>query len=109
MIYRVKIYNVIPEKLETFNDFFKTYLYPNQLKHGSRLVGRWVDHSKTKITAIWEYGSVQQYEEIEKNIRRTELHKKAKSRKKKLGPLFISSSQEFWEMTGTYLLKENEE
>jgi hypothetical protein len=109
MIYRVRTYEILPEKLEKFNEFFMEYLYPNQLKHGSRLVGRWVDLSRTKITAVWEYESVLQYENIEKRISRTKMHKEAKRRKNELGPLFITSNQEFWERTGDYLKKENEE
>ncbi|WP_421384841.1 hypothetical protein ACOJQI_08745 [Bacillus salacetis] len=109
MIYRVKMYEIIPEKFELFNEFFHEYLYPNQVQHGSKLVGRWVDLSKTKITAIWEYETIEQYGQIEMEIRMTELHIRAKKRKKKIEPLFFTSTQEFWEMTGEYSMKENPE
>jgi hypothetical protein len=68
-----------------------------------------VDLSRTKITAVWEYEGVQQYKDIEKRMSRTKMHKEEKRRKVELGPLFISSNQEFWERTGDYLKKENEE
>ncbi|MEQ6389343.1 NIPSNAP family protein [Bacillaceae bacterium S4-13-58] len=95
MIYRRKTYRIIPEKLEVFNEFFHTFLYPNQMKHGAKLIGRWVNENKTEITAIWEYESMEQYESIEKQIRSSELHQKAKERRKELGELFLESSQDF--------------
>ena len=95
MIYRRKTYTIHPEKLDEFNNFFHTYLYPNQLKHGAKLVGRWVNETQNEITATWEYESMDQYEEIEKQIRTSALHQKAKQRREELGNLFLESSQDF--------------
>ncbi|WP_409253889.1 NIPSNAP family protein [Bacillus sp. SCS-153A] len=106
MIYRVRTYNVIAEKLDLFNEFFEEYLLPNQRKNGSILIGRWVDLAGEKVTAIWQYESLKAYEEIEERIRLTELHKKAQIRKKMIEPLFKDTKQEFWEMTGDYHRKE---
>lgn len=106
LIYRVKTYKVSEENLELFNEFFLQYLFPNQIKHGSHLIGRWVNSSKNKVTAIWAYENYNHYEEIERKIRQTKMHKEAKKRKQELPELFISSSQEFWEMTGDYKEKE---
>jgi 8-oxo-dGTP diphosphatase len=36
MIYRRKTYRIIPEKIEAFNEFFRDYLLPNQLKYTGR-------------------------------------------------------------------------
>ncbi|WP_245208743.1 hypothetical protein [Gottfriedia endophytica] len=52
MIYRRKTYKIKPEKLNEFNDFFHTYLYPKQITHGAKLVGRWVNEAKDEILAI---------------------------------------------------------
>ncbi|MFD1039080.1 hypothetical protein ACFQ3N_11870 [Virgibacillus byunsanensis] len=49
MVYRRRLYIIKPEKLDEFNDFFHTYLYPNQIKHGSKLIGRWVNEIKMKL------------------------------------------------------------
>ncbi|WP_187445073.1 NIPSNAP family protein [Rossellomorea vietnamensis] len=106
MIYRVKTYKISEKNLELFNEFFIQYLFPNQIKNGSSLIGRWVNSSKNKVTAIWAYENYNHYEEIERKIRQTKMHKEAKKRKKELPKLFISSSQEFWEMTGDYKEKE---
>ncbi|WP_456271395.1 NIPSNAP family protein [Bacillus sp. AK031] len=75
MIYQVKTYRINEEQLGVFNEFSHKYLLPNQKKQGAHLVGRWVDTSKEKITAIWKYDSYQEYEMIEQQIKQTKLHK----------------------------------
>ncbi|MCA1053687.1 NIPSNAP family protein [Rossellomorea aquimaris] len=102
MVYRVRTYRINPQQLERFTTYFHEYLLPNQIRFGSRLIGRWVNESKTSITAIWLYENKNQYHEIENKIKRTNLHKQAQQRKKDLEPLFLSTHQEFWEMTGPY-------
>jgi 8-oxo-dGTP diphosphatase len=99
MIYRRKTYKILPEKLEEFNAFFHSYLYPNQMQHGAKLVGRWVNEAKDEIMAVWEYKSLEEYHDIEANIRKSELHLKAKIRRQELGNLYLESSQDF--MTAT--------
>jgi 8-oxo-dGTP diphosphatase len=95
LIYRRKTYKINPEKLNDFNNFFHTYLYPNQLIHGAKLVGRWVNETKDEIVAIWEYQSMAHYESIENQIRKTDLHQKAKKKRAELGELFVESKQDF--------------
>lgn len=105
MIYRKKTYKIDPSKYELFNEFFHTYLYPNQIKNGSTLIGRWVNESRDKIEAIWEYENIEKYEMIEEKIKQSELHQKAKKRRAEIGELFIESEQEFLTSTspiGTY-------
>ncbi len=105
MFYRKKSYKINPNKLEQFNHFFHHYLYPNQIKHGAKLIGRWVNESKDNIEAIWQYDSLEQYEEIENKIRASELHQKAKEIRAGIGELFLESRQEFLNSTspiGTY-------
>ncbi|MEH7347694.1 NIPSNAP family protein [Gottfriedia acidiceleris] len=105
MIYRKKSYKINPDKLKQFNDFFHLFLYPNQIKHGAILIGRWVNESNDKIEAIWQYESLEQYEQIEKMIRESELHLKAKEKRAQLDELFVESHQEFLTSTspiGTY-------
>lgn len=99
MIVRRKTYKINQERLEAFNDFFHHYLYPNQIKHGAKLLGRYVNDSQTEIMALWEYESIEQYELIEEKIRNSELHQKAKARRQELGNLYIESFQEFFTPT----------
>lgn len=102
MIYRKKTYTINPDGLEVFNEFFHTYLLPNQWKNGSNLVGRWVNEDKTEVTAIWEYKSMEEYERIEDRVRQDDLHKQAQEHKSKLKGIVLSSKQEFLDSTGDY-------
>jgi 8-oxo-dGTP diphosphatase len=102
MLIRKKTYKILPKNVQVFNDFFHTYLYPNQIKHGSKLIGRWVNESCDEITALWEYKSFKEYQLIEEKIRSTQLHQLAKQKRKELGQLFLESSQEFLSPTGNY-------
>jgi 8-oxo-dGTP diphosphatase len=102
MIYRRKVYKLIPERFEEFNAFFHTYLLPNQLKHGARLIGRWVTEEKNEIMAIWEYDSYEDYERIEEAVRSDDLHRLAQEKRKELGQLFVESKQDFLYATGSY-------
>ena len=77
MFYRRKYYVVKNEFIEVFNDHFNNTNLPNQLKHGSRLIGRWMKDNKngtSEAFAIWEYDSYEQYNEIESKIRSDERH-----------------------------------
>lgn len=72
MFYRRKYYIVKNEFVEIFNAHFNETNLPNQLKHGARLIGRWMvpyEESTTEIFAIWEYDSYEKYKEIETTIR----------------------------------------
>ncbi|PGW44084.1 NIPSNAP family protein [Bacillus thuringiensis] len=77
MFYRRKYYVVKNEFIEVFNDHFNNTNLPNQLKHGSKLIGRWMKDNKngmSEVFAIWEYDSYEQYKEIESKIRSDERH-----------------------------------
>jgi mutator protein MutT len=99
VIYRRKTYKIKPEKLNDFNNFFHSYLYPNQINYGAKLIGRWVNENKDEILAIWEYKSIEHYEDMENQIKNSELHKKAKEKRKELGELYIESNQDFLSST----------
>ncbi|WP_053367958.1 NIPSNAP family protein [Bacillus sp. FJAT-27245] len=77
MFYRRKFYIVKNEFVEVFNRHFNETNFPNQLKHGARLVGRWMvpnDEKTTEIFAVWEYDSYERYQEIEANVRGDREH-----------------------------------
>jgi hypothetical protein len=78
LFYRRKFYIVKSDFVDAFNDHFNKTNLPNQLKHGARLVGRWLkpnDDDTTEIFAIWEYDSYEDYEKIEASVRSDEPHK----------------------------------
>lgn len=77
MFYRRKYFIVKSEFVEVFNDLFNHVNLPNQLKHGSRLIGRWMKDNNDgtfEIFAIWEYDSYEDYLEIEARVRSDEAH-----------------------------------
>ena len=77
MFYRRKFYIVKKEFVQNFNKFFKEVNLPNQLRNGSRLVGRWMLDAKednVEIFAIWEYDSYEDYVRIESTIRNDQEH-----------------------------------
>ncbi|MFE6138369.1 NIPSNAP family protein [Bacillus sp. NPDC057893] len=79
MFYRRKYYIVKNEFVEIFNNHFNDTNLPNQLKYGSRLIGRWMKDNNdgtTEIFTIWEYDSYEDYVEIETKIRNDKMHGK---------------------------------
>lgn len=102
MLYRRKQYTIHPEMYDTFNHFFHTYLLPNQLTHGAKLIGRWVNDNKTEILAIWAYQNHADYERVDAAIRASDLHVTAQNYRKTLPPLFVTSSEDFMESTGDH-------
>lgn len=98
VIYRRKQYDVTPEQLAKMNDFFRDYVLPIQLRHGARLVGRWIDEDGTEILAIWEYDSMERYREIEQLVSQDPMQKRAEAERRKLGPLCLRSREDFLEV-----------
>ena len=77
MFYRRKFYVVTEEFVEDFNRLFNEINLPNQLKHGTGFVGRWMmplGDGRVEVFAIWEYKSRSEYESIEARIRSDEQH-----------------------------------
>ncbi len=68
MIYRVRRYAAVPERLAAFHDFFNGYLLPVQVRHGARLVGRW-ETDGGEVIAVWEYDDKAAYERIDAAVR----------------------------------------
>lgn len=79
MFYRRKSYLLKNEFVDILNRHFNETNLPNQLKHGSRLVGRWTKDNNdgtAEVFAIWEYDSREDYERIEAAVRTDEAHNK---------------------------------
>ncbi|MBS8266201.1 cytoplasmic protein [Mesobacillus boroniphilus] len=77
MFYRRKFYIIKNDFVEPFNRLFTEINMPNQLKHGSRLIGRWMlphNETTTEIFAIWEYDSYEDYVSIENHVRSDKEH-----------------------------------
>jgi hypothetical protein len=77
MFYRRKHYLIKEDFVDTFNKLFNEINLPNQLKHGTRFIGRWMmplENGDVEIFAIWEYDNIKEYERIESNVRSDKAH-----------------------------------
>ena len=105
MIYRMRIYQAVPENLETFNRFFEQHLLPTQLRHGARLVGRWATED-ARVVAIWEYDSREEYERIQEAVAGDPDTARAQAVRVTLPALFTSLSETI--MTSTLSVPEGQ-
>ncbi|GIO99972.1 NIPSNAP family protein [Paenibacillus sp. Dod16] len=79
MIYRRKSYKIDSKRIDEFNHLFNEYLLPTQLKYGASLVGRWMTEEiegVIEVFAIWEYKSLEEYQNIENQVKGDEEHVK---------------------------------
>jgi len=97
-IYRMRIYEAVPENLPAFHRFFRERLLPVQLRHGARLVGRW-ETEDGRVVAVWEYDSREAYERIAQAVRNDPGSLAAQEFRATLGPLSTSCEEVF--MTDT--------
>lgn len=94
MLYRVRRYVAVPEKLATFHDFFNDHLLPVQVRHGARLVGRW-ETDDNQVIAVWEYDDMAAYERIDAAVRADPDSVEAQKHRSALGPLFTEKHETF--------------
>jgi len=94
MLYRVRRYVAVPERLAAFHDFFNGYLLPVQLRHGARLVGRWETDAQ-EVIGIWEYDDMAAYERIDAAVRADPDSAKAREHRDALGELFTEKHETF--------------
>ena len=99
MIYRLRVYQSLPENTEIFTAFFREHLLPVQLKHGAELVGRWLteDH---RFVAIWRYESMAEYERIQGAVASDPISILAQERRRTMPNLFTAMEESFMEWAG---------
>lgn len=97
-MYRMRIYQAVPENLPVFHEFFRSHLLPVQLRHGARLVGRW-ETEDARVVAVWEYDDRAAYERIEAEVRADPDSATARHRRTELPPLIVTQEEVF--MTAT--------
>jgi hypothetical protein len=90
MLYRIRRYAALPEKLAAFHDFFNGYLLPIQVRHGARLVGRW-ETDDEEVIAVWEYDDMAAYERIDRAVRADPDSVRAQEQRNTVGPLLRRS------------------
>ncbi len=94
MLYRVRRYDAVPDKLAAFHDFFNNHLLPVQIRHGARLVGRW-ETDDDEVIAVWEYDDMAAYERIDAAVRADPDGVRAQKQRRALGPLFTEKHETF--------------
>lgn len=94
MIHRRRTYRVDPARSAAFNRFFNEHLLPLQVRHGGRLVERWLTEDQTEIVAIWVYQDKAEYEEIERRIGADPDSAHAKEVRRTLEPLSVDTAQD---------------
>ena len=94
MLYRVRRYAAVPEKLAAFHEFFNDYLLPVQVRHGARLVGRW-ETDDAEVIAVWEYDDLAAYERIDAAVRADPDSARAQEHRRSLGLLFTKEHETF--------------
>jgi len=63
--------------MTAFNQLFTDINLPNQLKYGSKLIGRWmkdIGNGTFEVFTIWEYDNIDDYNNIETQIRNDKPH-----------------------------------
>lgn len=98
MIYRMRTYDGVRANIAVFNTFFEKHLLPMQLRHGARLVGRWLTEDD-RIVAVWEYDSRESYEQIEAAVRRDPDATQAQAIRRTLPTLYREMHETFMEST----------
>jgi NIPSNAP len=94
MLYRVRRYVAVPERLAAFHDFFNAHLLPVQVRHGARLVGRW-ETDDDEVIAVWEYDDMPAYERIDAAVRADPDSARAQRQRNTLGLLFTEKHETF--------------
>ena len=94
----MRTYRAVRDQVDAFNEFFRTWLLPVQLRHGARLVGRWhtEDH---RIVAVWEYDGLDHYRAVEAAVRADPDATEAQRVRRTLPELFSDVEEVF--MTST--------
>ncbi|MHA3024323.1 NIPSNAP family protein [Mycobacterium sp. BMJ-28] len=98
MIYRMRIYQAVPDNLEIFHDFFRTHLLPVQLRHGARLVGRW-ETEDGRVVAVWEYDDRESYKRVQSAVVADPATRRAQKVRQGLPVLFTEKDEVFMRST----------
>ncbi len=95
----MRVYRAVPASLPAFHQFFRERLLPVQLRHGSRLVGRW-ETEDSRVVAVWEYDDRESFKRIDAAVRADPDSRRAQEyRRTALPDLFTSMDETF--MTST--------
>jgi hypothetical protein len=92
VIYRMRIYQAVPQHLAAFHAFFRDHLLPTQQRHGARLVGRW-ETTDARVVAVWEYDDETAYRRIETAVRDDPASARVRQIRESLPDFFVSRDE----------------
>ncbi|WP_052442070.1 NUDIX domain-containing protein [Mesobacillus selenatarsenatis] len=99
LFFKRNTYIIKPEGLNDINKLFHTHVYPIHIKHGAKLIGRWVNGTNDEILVIWKYSSMEHYERINSLIENSEEYQSAM---KELGESCTETGKDFLSSTAPY-------
>lgn len=102
MLYSQEIYQLQPEHIKDFNNYFNEFIYPVKCKNGAKLIGRWAASARNEIIEIWEYPSYEEYLKIEERVKKDKPYECIQEQVQNIDELFLKSSKDFLTRTGTY-------
>src|SRR6478672_12625236 len=89
----MRTYRVVAGKLDAFTALFEQHLLPIQLRHGARLIGRWVTPDDERVVALWAYDSEEELGRIGALVRTDPASTAARARREELEPLLMSTDE----------------
>ncbi len=96
MIFRLREYKVVPEKIGVFNAFFREHLLPVQQKYGAKLIGRWQTEDYKAIYVLWAYAGHEEHRRIQHLVSTdAQLQESLQYRRAKLDPLYLEKDDHF--------------
>jgi hypothetical protein len=104
MVFRCRIYTVVPGRMAAFTDLFLNYLFPVQARYGARLVARLQSEDESRVLALWVYESMEEYHRIQGKVEADpDSHRAREYRDQHLGKVY-SHYDEFF-LTSTVPLE----
>lgn len=95
MIYRRRTYRINPEGAERFTRFFYPVFAAQSIKTRSLFGGRWINESRTEITAIREYESMDHYRHVQQKIINDPLLRLAQEKVGEMKPFILDVKEDF--------------
>lgn len=95
MVFRCRVYRILPERRDDFDRLFLEHLLPIQQRAGAKLVARIVSDDGTRVVALWAYDSEAERERIVAAVRADPAQSAARAFRDSLSQPVYESVDEF--------------
>jgi NIPSNAP len=96
----MRTYQIVPARLEAFDDLFHHELEPIFARHGTRTVGRWRDLERSRVVAIFEYDDLEHYRRADADARSDPEYRAVMARANAGGAFYTAFEDVLMEPTG---------